>query len=120
MLFVGTLKLLTGLIFGATLQGFCKALPSSVLGMLLLFSGIELAIAAKLHKTTSRRDQLILITTAGAELALKSGIAFVTGFVIAALLRLADIVYLSVENALPVEDDTDPDDKDGSVLLGVR
>jgi hypothetical protein len=47
MLMLGLLKLAAGLVFGRTLQSFCAALPCSVLGMLLAFSGIELALCAR-------------------------------------------------------------------------
>ena len=90
MLFVGGMKLLVGVVFGRTLQKFCVALPNCVLGMLLAFSGIELALAAKCDQTVRRREKLVLMGTAGAEIALKSGIAFLVGMFIAALLYLTD------------------------------
>jgi MFS superfamily sulfate permease-like transporter len=119
MLFIGGMKLLVGVIFGRTLQEFCTALPNCVLGMLLAFTGLELALAAKCDKTVRRRDQLVLMGTAGAEIALKSGIAFLVGLFISALLYLVHRNEEDTSKKSKVETETNAsfgEDDDGAFL----
>ena len=96
MAFLGILKLSSGLLFGTSLQELCQHFPACVLGTLLGWSGLELASSALRHQkhteegaSRGQEDLLIILVTAGFELALKSGIAFLAGCTMALLLRIA-------------------------------
>eukprot|EP00662_Eupelagonemidae_sp_cell21_P040007 gene40007-50376_t len=79
MAFLGAVKLSLGLVFGRSLQALCTALPASVLGMLLSFSGLQLALCAKGAGVTTAEERAVMLATAGTEMALKSGVAFIVG-----------------------------------------
>lgn len=88
ILFLGAAKLLVAVLFGASLMAICGAFPASVLGVMLAFSGIELALVTR--DQTSRHDAFTMLLTAGAILGLNNiALGFVIGFVLALLLRLA-------------------------------
>ena len=69
-------KVTLALLFGETLQALVVHFPQSVLGVMLAFSGLELALAAKPHTFTQRRDIMLMLITAGSGLALGTGFAF--------------------------------------------
>jgi MFS superfamily sulfate permease-like transporter len=90
MIFLGVLKTVLALLFGRSLMALCQQFPASVLGPLLVFSGVELAKAAVRPKkgtdslaTASlagvQQDQLVFLLTAGVQLSLNSGVAFAAG-----------------------------------------
>ena len=59
--------------------------PDSVLGVLLLFSGLELAMVCR--DQSAPRDFFIMMITAGACLAVNTGAGFLIGWALAAPLR---------------------------------
>jgi hypothetical protein len=60
----------------------CRAFPASVLGVMLGFSGLELALVCR--DQTERRDAFIMLITAGACLGLNDvGKGFVLGLIVA-------------------------------------
>jgi hypothetical protein len=86
ILFLGGAKILLALIFGASAVGLCRAFPSSILGVMLGFSGIELALVAR--DQTARTDAFVTIAIAGVSLALNNlAIGFSVGLAIALALR---------------------------------
>jgi MFS superfamily sulfate permease-like transporter len=85
MLFLGALKLLTGLLFGSALSKLCASLPHSVLGSLLAFSGLELAMSCAGEGVRRADQRVVMLATAGAEMAFKSGVAFFVGMGITAI-----------------------------------
>eukprot|EP00658_Telonema_sp_P-2_P017130 TRINITY_DN16631_c0_g1_i1.p1 TRINITY_DN16631_c0_g1~~TRINITY_DN16631_c0_g1_i1.p1 ORF type:complete len:450 (-),score=58.67 TRINITY_DN16631_c0_g1_i1:185-1534(-) len=95
MLFLGVIKLSSGLLFGSSLHELCGHFPACVLGVLLSFSGVELAVAAVRNQNFSHeneREMIVLLVTAGFEMALKSGVAFIAGCAVALLLALPEWV----------------------------
>eukprot|EP00897_Mesotaenium_endlicherianum_P003831 jgi/Mesen1/3476/ME000195S02625 len=99
--FLGGLKLLLGLLFGGSLLSLLQHFPSSLLGALLLFSGIELAMAAR--DQTSRKDSFLCFVTAVASLATNSSTGFIAGFLVAALINLrAHLLSADGSSALDV------------------
>jgi MFS superfamily sulfate permease-like transporter len=70
ILFLGAAKLAIAVLFGASLMNFCRVFPDSVLGVMLGFSGIELALVAR--DQSRRADAFIMLLTAGACLALNN------------------------------------------------
>jgi len=110
MMSLGFIKLGFSLLFGSSLQELCEHFPASVLGTLLGWSGLELAISALRKPPTQTNhseegvpitigdeehdrelDMIVLLVTAGFELALKSGVAFIAGCAFTALLRFASV-----------------------------
>jgi MFS superfamily sulfate permease-like transporter len=89
IIFLGALKTVLALLFGRSLMSLVQQFPASVLGSLLVFSGVELAKAAvrtrkeqgppPVSASEEKRNQLVFLLTAGVQLALKSGIAFAAG-----------------------------------------
>lgn len=70
VLMLGVLKMGIALFFGGSLLALCQAYPVSILGVMLLVSGLELALVA--YQTFDRRNTAALLVTAGTGLALQS------------------------------------------------
>jgi MFS superfamily sulfate permease-like transporter len=63
ILFLGGAKILIAVLFGASLMTFCEVFPGSVLGVMLAFSGMELALVTR--DQTERIDAFAMLLTAG-------------------------------------------------------
>lgn len=87
ILFLGSAKMLLAVLFGASFMTLCRAFPASVLGVMLAFSGMELALVTR--DQTERTDAFIMFLTAGTCLGLDHiALGFGLGFVLAWCLRL--------------------------------
>jgi len=87
ILFLGTAKLVIAVLFGASLMNFCRVFPESVLGVMLGFSGIELALVTR--DQNRRADAFVMLLTAGACLALGNiALGFGLGLALGWCLRL--------------------------------
>ena len=87
ILFLGTVKLLLAIVFGSSLMTLCVAFPASVLGVLLAFAGMELALVCR--DQTSRTDAFAMLLTAGACLGWNNiALGFLSGWAMAWCLRL--------------------------------
>jgi MFS superfamily sulfate permease-like transporter len=97
ILFLGVVKLALAVLFGASLMTLCRAFPASVLGVMLAFSGMELALVTR--DQTARTDAFVMLLTAGACLGLNHvALGFVIGLILALCLRLP---ALRIERARP-------------------
>lgn len=87
ILFLGAVKMAVGILFGASLMVLCKAFPASVLGVMLGFSGMELALITR--DQTDRTAAFTMLLTAGVCLGLNNiALGFVIGLVLTLLLQL--------------------------------
>jgi len=87
ILFLGGVKIVVAVLFGASLMTLSSAFPASILGVMLAFSGLELALA--IRDQTSRTDVLAMLLTAGACLGLNNiAVGFLLGWALNLLLRL--------------------------------
>jgi len=84
ILFLGVVKMMVAVFLGGTILKLLSAYPRSILGAMLLFSGLELALVAR--DTPSRTDFFIVLLTAGLSLAVDStAVGFAIGVVVAYL-----------------------------------
>ena len=81
---LGVGKMALALLFGGSLLVWLQAYPRSVLGVLLIFSGLELAMVCR--DQTAKVDFFVMIFTAGACLAVNTAVGFGVGWVMAILL----------------------------------
>jgi MFS superfamily sulfate permease-like transporter len=81
---LGVAKMALALLFGGSLLLWLQQYPQAVLGVLLLFSGLELALVCR--DQTGRVDFFVMVITAGACMAVNTAIGFLIGWVMAALL----------------------------------
>jgi MFS superfamily sulfate permease-like transporter len=86
ILFLGTCKMLVAILLGASIMTLCGAFPASVLGVMLAFSGLELALVAR--DQTSRTGAFSMLLTAGASLGLNLAWGFALGFLLTCLFQL--------------------------------
>jgi MFS superfamily sulfate permease-like transporter len=87
ILFLGAVKLLLAVLFGASLMTRCQAFPASILGVLLAFAGMELALACR--DQTRRSDAFAMLLTAAACMALENvALGFLIGLAMAWCLRV--------------------------------
>jgi MFS superfamily sulfate permease-like transporter len=87
ILFLGTVKIVLAVLLGASLMTLCVAFPASVLGVLLAFAGMELALVCR--DQTSRTDAFAMLLTASACMGLNNiAMGFLLGLAMAWCLRL--------------------------------
>jgi MFS superfamily sulfate permease-like transporter len=87
ILFLGSVKMLLAVFLGGSLMTFCRAFPASVLGVMLAFSGMELALVCR--DQTRRTDAFAMLLTAAVCLALSNiALGFFLGLTMAWCLRL--------------------------------
>ena len=84
MVMLGLAKMILAVAFGGSLLVWLQHYPESVLGVLLLFSGLELALVCR--DQGASLDFFVMIVTAGAGLAVNTAVGFAVGWVIASLL----------------------------------
>jgi len=85
IIFLGIIKMAIAVVLGKTVFDLLVVYPNSVLGILLLFSGLELAMVVR--DMRKRSDYFVVLLTAGANLALNStALGFVIGLVLAYIL----------------------------------
>ena len=87
ILFLGAVKLLLAIFLGASLMALCQQFPASVLGVMLAFSGMELALVCR--DQVRRTAAFIMLLTAAACLGLNNiALGFVLGLAMAWCLQL--------------------------------
>ena len=82
---LGAAKILLARVFGGSLLVWLQAYPQSVLGILLLFSGLELAMVCR--DQTDRVAFFVMLMTAGASMAVNTAVGFVVGTIVATALH---------------------------------
>ncbi|MFH0953638.1 MAG: putative sulfate/molybdate transporter [Verrucomicrobiota bacterium] len=87
ILFLGAAKMLVAVLFGGSLIAVCKVFPASILGVMLAFSGMELALVVR--DQTRKTDVFSMLLTAGACLALNNiALGFLLGLLMTWCVRL--------------------------------
>lgn len=81
---LGGVKIVLGLALGGSLLLWLQEFPKSVLGVLLMFSGLELSMVCR--DQSQRRDFFLMILTTGACLGTNSAIGFAVGWALALVL----------------------------------
>jgi MFS superfamily sulfate permease-like transporter len=84
MVMLGIAKMALAVLFGGSLLVWLQQYPQSVLGTLLLFGGLELALVCR--DQTARVDFFVMVATAGACLAVNTAVGFAAGWAVAVLL----------------------------------
>ena len=86
ILVLGVGKMALAVLAGSSLMALCQAFPASVLGVMLAFSGVELALVTR--DQTERTAAFTMLLTAGACLGFDHvGVGFVVGLVLSLVLR---------------------------------
>lgn len=95
VIFLGSCKLLLGILFGSSLVGLLEVFPTSILAVMLFISGVELGSAARsvndfeTDEALKRENFTIMLLTTGTLVAYSNdGIGFVSGLVSATLLSM--------------------------------
>ncbi|XP_042496119.1 molybdate transporter 2-like [Macadamia integrifolia] len=94
VLFLGIGKLVLGLVFGNTFVKILGEFPIGILGVLLLFSGIELAMASK-DMNTKKESFVMLICAAVSLTGSSAALGFGCGIVVFLLLKLRESDFSS-------------------------
>lgn len=85
VVFLGLTKMIIAVLFGGSLLLLITEYPMSILGVLLVFSGLELALVGR---DQSEKDKFfIVILTAGICLAVNIAIGFVIGWIVALIIK---------------------------------
>ncbi|CAK8570064.1 unnamed protein product [Lathyrus sativus] len=84
---LGAAKLILGLVLGTSLAHILKMFPVGILGVLLLFAGIELAMCAR--DMNSKEDSFVaLICTAVSLVGSSAALGFLVGMIVYVMLKL--------------------------------
>jgi MFS superfamily sulfate permease-like transporter len=98
ILFLGGVKMVLAVLFGASLMALCQAFPVSILGVLLAFAGMELALVCR--DQTRRSDAFAMLLTTASCMALENiALGFVIGLAMAWCLRFG--IFRIDESATP-------------------
>ncbi len=81
---LGVVKCFLAIVVGSSLLVWLQGYPQSVLGVLLLFSGLELSMVCR--DQTQRASVFVMLLTTGACMAVNTAVGFVIGWLIAAAL----------------------------------
>jgi hypothetical protein len=77
---LGSLVLFLGLFFADSVATLCKLLPSALLGVILMFGGLELA--AGMHENQfQKNDRYVMLLTAGVSM-WNMGVGYAAGLVL--------------------------------------
>ena len=85
MVLMGIIKMALACLLGPSLMNALEPFPSSVLGVLLAISGLELAVACR--DVIGRREAAVMLLGAGLVLKHGTGAGFVGSILAALLLR---------------------------------
>ncbi|OAY63689.1 molybdate transporter 2 [Ananas comosus] len=96
VLFLAAGKLLLGLLFGASFVRILREFPVGILGVLLLFSGIELAMAAR--DVSGKEEAFVMLACAAVSMASSGGAAmgFICGLAVFVVLRVREVDWLAL------------------------
>lgn len=84
---LGVVKLVLGLVLGSSLAHIFNQFPVGILGVLLLFAGIELAMAAR-DMNTKEDSFVVLMITAISLVGSSAALGFLCGMIIVVILKL--------------------------------
>ncbi len=89
-LMIGAIFVVIAVVFGKMAVSLLSLIPNSILGVLLLFAGLELAMLIK--DVTEKKDFFVAFFIAGVGLATTNmGIAFIAGMIVLYVINLAKI-----------------------------
>ena len=92
VVFLGSAKILLSLVLGTSLVQLLAQYPIGLLGVLLLFSGLELAMACR--DQTSRTDAFVMLTVTVVSLTnSSSALGFGCGIALATLLYIREVDF---------------------------
>ncbi|KAK7352765.1 hypothetical protein VNO80_18193 [Phaseolus coccineus] len=86
---LGATKLVLGFVLGSSLAHFFHQFPVGILGVLLLFAGIELAMASR-DMNTKEDSFVMLVSTAVSLVGSSAALGFLCGMIVFVLLKLRD------------------------------
>lgn len=84
-LIIGSIFILLALIFGQTALSLLRLLPLSLLGVLLVFAGAQLALM--IQDLTERKDLFVVLIMLAITLTVNLAAAFISGILVALLLK---------------------------------
>jgi len=85
VVFLGLAKMSLAVLFGGSLMVIMTRFPLSILGVLLVFSGLELAVVCR--DQTQKQNFMVMILTAGVSVAANVAFGFLIGVIVAIILR---------------------------------
>ncbi|RZC71672.1 hypothetical protein C5167_034854 [Papaver somniferum] len=94
---LGAAKLVLGLVIGSSLVKILTEFPVGLLGVLLLFAGIELAMTSK--DMNSKEEAFVMLVCTAVSIGYNAAVGFVGGIILYLLLKLRNLS--KSENASP-------------------
>ncbi|XP_024515740.1 molybdate transporter 1-like [Selaginella moellendorffii] len=96
---LGVAKLVLGLLLGSSLVRILQAFPVGLLGILLLFSGVELAMACR--DQTSRKDSFVMLSCVAISQGSNLAVGCVCAILLYALLQAREMDCWAIANSWP-------------------
>lgn len=94
VLFLAAGKMVLGLVFGNSFVRILGKFPVGILGVLLLFSGVELAMASR--DMGSKEESFVMLVSAAVSMKSSAAAGFCCGLVIVLVLRLREVEWLQL------------------------
>ncbi|KAK8933470.1 Molybdate transporter 2 [Platanthera zijinensis] len=91
VLFLAAGKMLLGLMFGNSFVRILGQFPVGILGVLLLFSGVELAMASR--DMGSKEESFVMLVSAAVSIKSSAAAGFVCGLLIVLVLRIREVEW---------------------------
>ena len=85
VVFLGIAKMSLAVLFGSSLMLILTEFPLSILGVLLVFSGLELAVVCRDQK--QKENFIVMVLTAGISVTANVAVGFLSGIIVAIILR---------------------------------
>lgn len=115
VIFLGIAKLVLGLVFGNSFARILGEYPIGILGVLLLFAGIELAMACR-DMNTKEESFVMLISAAISLTGSSAALGFGCGILLFLLLKLRQMEYCSTFGFLKSESKSSIEDETASII----
>ncbi|KAI0515908.1 hypothetical protein KFK09_008578 [Dendrobium nobile] len=93
VMFLAAGKMVLGLVFGNSFVMILKQFPVGLLGVLLVFSGVELAMASR--DMGSKKESFIMLVCAAVSMKLNAAAGFVCGLVIVLVLWIGEVDWVA-------------------------
>lgn len=115
VVFLGIGKLVLALLFGNSFVSILNQFPIGILGVLLLFAGIELAMASK--DMNSKEESFVMLVCAAVSLTgSSSALGFGCGILLFLLLKLRELEFSRVGFLKSKSEESSKDDEATSLI----
>ncbi|XP_020588655.1 molybdate transporter 2-like [Phalaenopsis equestris] len=94
VMFLAAGKMVAGLVFGNSFVVILREFPVGLLGVLLVFAGVELAMSSR--DMGSKKESFVMLVCAAVSMKLDAGVGFVCGLVMVLVLWISELDWFAL------------------------